>query len=129
MKSSLSSLALAVCFLLVSAALMAQQSAPGMDHPSMSNGNGRSVTATGCLQKGSEAGGYYLTGDDGKTWELSGQGLSAHVGHKVTVTGQPMERSQSQEKKVESSEKSEAGGNQHGDLQVSNLQMVSTSCQ
>lgn len=127
MRASISLLGLAVCFLLIPSAVMAQQSAPTMDQPSMTSG--QSVTATGCLQKGTEAGGYYLTGDDGKTWELSGEGLASHVGHKVTVTGQQMERSRSQEKKVESSEKSEAGGNQHADLQVSNVQMVSSSCQ
>ena len=129
MKSRVSHLLLGLCLLLLPAALMAQQSTPSTDQPGMSNGNSQSVTATGCLQKGSEAGGYYLTGDDGKTWELTGQGLSQHVGHKITVTGQQLQGSKSQEQKVESSEKSEAGGNQYGDLRVSNVQMVSASCQ
>lgn len=129
MRNHVSHLLLGLCLLLLPVALVAQQGAPSMDQPAMSNGNSQSVTATGCLQKGSEAGGYYLTGDDGKTWELTGQGLSSHVGHKITVTGQQMQRSTSQEQKVESSEKTEAGGNQYGDLRVSKVQMVSASCQ
>jgi hypothetical protein len=129
MINRVSRLLLGLCLLLLPAALLAQQSAPSMDQSGMSNGNSQSVTATGCLQKGSEAGGYYLTGDDGKTWELTGKGLSANVGHKITVTGQEMQGSKAQEAKVESSEKTEAGTNQHGDLRVSNVQMVSASCQ
>jgi len=44
-------------------------------------------TVTGCLQKGMEAGGYTLAGEDGKIWELSGKtaGMDKHVGHKVSA--------------------------------------------
>src|SRR5438105_14789410 len=46
-------------------------------------------TVTGCLQKGHEAGEFSLTGEDGKTWEVSSKSvkLDEHVGHQVTVTG------------------------------------------
>jgi hypothetical protein len=98
----------------------------GQNGASMS---GQSMTATGCLQKGQESGGYYLTDENGKTWELMGSGLAAHVGHKVTVTGTQMQESKSHETKVESAEKAEAGGNQYSDLKVTNLKMVSDSCQ
>jgi len=91
--------------------------------------SGQAVNATGCLQKGQENGGYYLTDENGKTWELMGSGLAAHVGHKVTVTGNEMQGSKSHETKVESAEKAEAGNNQHADLKVTNLKMVSDSCQ
>jgi hypothetical protein len=91
--------------------------------------SGQAMSATGCLQKGQENGGYYLTDENGKTWELMGSGLAAHVGHKVTVSGTQMQGSKSHETKVESAEKSEAGSNQHADLKVTNLKMVSESCQ
>ena len=42
----------------------------GQSGPSM---NGQVMSATGCLQKGQENGGYYLTDENGKTWELAGQ--------------------------------------------------------
>jgi hypothetical protein len=106
-----------------------QQGSSGMDQSGASSMAGQEVTATGCLQKGQEKGGYFLKGDDGKDWELSGSGLAAHVGHKVTVTGQQMQRSDDQETKVATSEKAEAAGGQYGDLRVSQVKMVSTSCQ
>ena len=92
---------------------------------------GPTVSATGCLQKGGEAGGYFITGADGKTWELSGTkvNLADHVGHKVTVTGHQVQHSEEQEAKVEAHEKAEAGGSQYSDMHVSSLKMVSTSCQ
>lgn len=91
--------------------------------------HGQTVTATGCLQKGHENGGYYLKDENGKSWELTGSNLAAHVGHKVTVMGHEMQGSKSHETKVEPSEKSEAGGDQYSDLHVTHLKMVSESCQ
>ncbi|MFZ0705038.1 MAG: DUF5818 domain-containing protein [Candidatus Korobacteraceae bacterium] len=105
------------------------QSGSDMGQSGSSMNSGQDMSATGCLQKGQEHGGYYLTDENGKTWELMGSGLSAHVGHKVTVTGHEMQGSKSHESKVESAEKAEYGGNQHADLKVTNLKMVSESCQ
>ncbi len=89
-----------------------------------------SVTATGCLQKGNEAGGYYLTGADGKTWELSSKSvnLGEHVGHQVTVAGSPAHATKAKEAKMAADEKKEAGGNEYSDLHVTKLAMVSESC-
>jgi uncharacterized protein DUF5818 len=88
-------------------------------------------SVTGCLQKGDEAGGFSLTGDDGKMWELSSRKvkLADHVGHKVTVTGVPAHHSKTHEEKMETTEKKEAAGKEYGDLRVSSLKMVSESCQ
>jgi hypothetical protein len=43
---------------------------------------------TGCLSK-SDAGAFTLTGEDGKSYELSSSDvqLEGHQGHKVTITG------------------------------------------
>jgi hypothetical protein len=88
------------------------------------------INVTGCLKKGSEAGGYYITDESGTTWELSSKtvDLSAHVNHVVSVAGHEMPRSKTDEAKTEQSEKSESGGNKYFDLKVAQLKMVSPSC-
>lgn len=101
--------------------------AAAQDNMGMSNN--QSMSVTGCLKQGSDNGGYYIMGDDGKMYELMGKGLSAHVNHKVTVTGTPATMSQAQESKKMATEKSEAGGATVVDMRVSNLKMVSESCQ
>jgi hypothetical protein len=88
------------------------------------------INVTGCLKKGNEAGGFYITDDSGTTWELSSKSvdLSAHVNHVVSVAGHEMPRSKADESKTEQSEKSESGGNKYMDLKVAQLKMVSPSC-
>jgi hypothetical protein len=108
--------------------LFGQQAGSTMDQ-SGSSMHGQTVTATGCLQKGQESGGYYLKDENGKAWELTGSKLANHVGHKVTVTGHEMQGSQSHETKVASDEKAEAGSGEYSDLHVTHVKMVSESCQ
>lgn len=88
------------------------------------------VNVTGCLKKGSEAGGYYITDQNGTTWELSSKAvdLSEHVNHVVSVAGHEMPRSKEDEANTEQSEKSESAGNKYFDLKVAQLKMVSPSC-
>jgi hypothetical protein len=86
---------------------------------------GKSVTVTGCLQKGDEAGEYSITGEDGKHYGLRSKSvdLSKHLGHQVvTVTGTKM-REENEEKK-----KNEAGGSEHADLRVTEVKHISESC-
>lgn len=102
--------------------------ASAQDNMGMSNKQTMSVT--GCLKQGTDTGGYYIVGEDGKMYELSGKGLSAHVNHKVTVTGTEMSMSSAEEQKKADAEKQEAGsGGTPMDLKVSNLKMVSETCQ
>ena len=79
------------------------------------------VSVTGCLQKGDEAGEFSITGADGKTYGLRSTSvkLADHLGHKVTVTGRA---------KPEEKEEKEKGSKEVADLTVTNLKMVSTSC-
>lgn len=86
---------------------------------------------TGCLQKGDEAGGLTITGEDGKVWEVhsSKTNLAEHVGHKVTLTGHVEHKTKMQEAKLEKHETKESGGKPYGDFSVSSLKMVSESCQ
>jgi hypothetical protein len=88
------------------------------------------INVTGCLKRGSEPGGYYITDQNGTTWELSSKAvnLSEHVNHVVSVAGHEMPRSKTDEAKTEPSEKSESAGNKYFDLKVAQLTMVSPSC-
>jgi hypothetical protein len=90
-------------------------------------------SVTGCLQKGDEAGEFAITGEDGKTWELSSKSvkLDEHVGHQVMVTGSAHRESKAQEKAEEKKEgqmQKAAGKEEYGDLRVSDLKMVSETC-
>ena len=88
-------------------------------------------TVTGCLQKGTEPGGFFLISTDNKHWELYGNpevSLADHVGHTIAVTGTVAHRSKAQEEKSQPYEQKEIGGRQHDDLQVSSVKMVSAAC-
>lgn len=87
-------------------------------------------TITGCLQKGSETGGFFLISTEGKHWELysDSTSLADHVGHTVAVTGTVAHRTKAQEDKSQPSEKKEMAAKPHADLQVSEVKMVSTTC-
>ncbi len=86
-------------------------------------------SVAGCLQKGVEPGGFYIDGENGTMWELSGKVDAAHVGHKVTVNGQVLRRSAAEEAKFSDYEKQESRGKPYADFQVTSLKMVSNSCQ
>jgi hypothetical protein len=89
----------------------------------------KTQSVTGCLQKGVEPGGFTITGEDGVMWELSGKVDAVHVGHKVTVSGHVLHRSETEEAKFADHERQEANGKKYADFQVTSLKMVSTSCQ
>lgn len=84
-------------------------------------------SVTGCLQKGVEAGGFFILGED-RMWELSGKVDAKHVGHTVTVTGHVLHKAEVKEAKFADSEKQEANGKPYADFQVTSLKMVSDSC-
>ncbi|MGA9643738.1 MAG: hypothetical protein WBQ72_20240 [Terriglobales bacterium] len=118
---------LAWLFLLVSLSSVLLFAAPQMANDKAS----AAQTITGCLQQGTESGGFFLISTEGKHWELYPNAdvpLADHVGHTVTVTGTVAHRSKAQEVKSQPSEKKEMGDRQHADLQVSGVKMVSTSC-
>jgi hypothetical protein len=84
----------------------------------------------GLISRGDKAGGFTITGEDGRVWELNSKKvhLADHVGHTVTVTGTAGKTSKAQEEKIEAHEKNEVGEKGHGDLRVGSLKMVSDSC-
>lgn len=99
--------------------------------PQMGNDKAAATqTITGCLQKGSEDGGFFLVSGN-KHWELypeSGVSLAEHVGHTVTVTGTVAHRSSAQEEKSQPHEKKEMGTKEHADLKVTSMKHVSETC-
>jgi len=88
------------------------------------------TSVTGCLQKGDEAGEYSITGQDGKTYGLRSKSvnLSKHLGHKVTVTGTLKPESEEHEKN-EAKENEKKESSEAGDIRVTNLKMISDTCQ
>jgi Protein of unknown function (DUF5818) len=120
----------ATLFLTMCPLWRSQNASAQTDQSGMEHGAAAAVSVTGCLQKGAEAGGFFITGEDGKDWELVGSSakLSGHVGHKVTVTGHEIHRSKAEEEKMASYEKTESGGKEYSDLHVSSVKMISENC-
>jgi hypothetical protein len=117
-------------FLILGAAVLFAVCSTALCSAQMAEKGKSMQTATGCLQKGDETGGFVLTGDNGKVWELHSKkvNLGEHVGHTVTVTGAATNESTADEAKIDANEKKEYGEKEHGDLRVHSLKMVSDSC-
>lgn len=129
---------------LVAIALAAAQPAAASTAQKASKKGGAAHSMTGCLEKGTEANTYRLTNVEGngpKTVEIAseakGVDLSAHVGHKVTITGTTVsaKAAAKEEAKAEGKtmskgemkkETKEESGEHH--MRVTAVKMVSTSC-
>jgi hypothetical protein len=87
---------------------------------------------TGCIAQGSGSNSYVLNGKDGSTWDLKSDtvALADHVGHTVTVTGAvsnvTMHNMKEEAKDAASGMKK--SNDEHGDLEVTAVKMVSKSC-
>ncbi|MGB8889695.1 MAG: hypothetical protein WCC87_23430 [Candidatus Korobacteraceae bacterium] len=87
------------------------------------------VAVTGCLRRGGESGGYYISDQNGTTWKLtsSSVNLAEHVQHSVMVTGKPIANTQEQGSNNQGS-KTEAGSKAQPSLRVLTLKVLSPSC-
>ena len=93
-------------------------------------------TITGCLTKGDSTNEFLLTGNDGSTWEIHNTGsvdLASHVGHTITATG-AVSNAKAHNLKEDTKEAAHDTGmkkndTEHGHLKVTDVQMVSESCQ
>jgi hypothetical protein len=124
------SLILVPC-LFVGACLLALSASAAQDQAmAKTKADTQTFSVTGCLQKGVEPKGFFVKAEDGKTWELSSRTVkfAEHVGHKVTLTGTEVHNSKSAEAKMETSEKTEAGGTTYADMNVTSLKMISQTC-
>jgi hypothetical protein len=92
-------------------------------------------TLTGCIQKGDDANEYKLTTAKGATWELKSDTvkLGNHVAHTVTITGVVSNATVHGAKEDAKAEAKEHGidkdSTEHGHMTVTNLKMVSKTCQ
>ncbi len=92
-------------------------------------------TLTGCLQKGDDANEYSFTAKDGSTWEITSDSvkLDEHVGHTVEIVGVVSNATTHGMKEDTKEEMKEHGmdknSTEHGHMTVTDLTMVSGSCQ
>jgi hypothetical protein len=86
-------------------------------------------TVTGCLTKGDQPGEVTLTTAEGKTWDLRSDSvkLGEHIGHQVSATGTVTHEMKAEEKKEGQMEKA-ASKEAYGDLNVTEVKMVSETC-
>ena len=94
-------------------------------------------TVTGCLSQGDSADEFLLAGNDGSTWEgrgsKSGVDLASHVGHTISATGVVSNATAHNLKEDTKDAAKDAGmkkdNTEHGHLKITDVQMVSDSCQ
>ena len=90
---------------------------------------------TGCLAKGDSAKEFVLTGNDGSTWEVrsSSVDLAEHVGHTVSATGVVKNTTAHNMKEDAKDAAADAhmkkGNTEHGHMTITDVQMVSRSCE
>ena len=89
----------------------------------------KSRSITGCLQNGDNSKEYKLIAKDGGRWDLKSDSvnMSEHVGHMVKVTG-VVSNATAHNMKEDIKQGVGKDSNETGDLTVTNLKMVSTSC-
>jgi len=94
-------------------------------------------TVTGCLTKGDSADEFVLTGNDGSTWEVrgskSGVDLASQVGQTDYATG-VVSHAMAHKMKEDAKDAAKDTGmkknnTEHGHLKITDVQMVSESCQ
>jgi hypothetical protein len=91
-------------------------------------------TVTGCLQKTSHANEFLLLANDGSSWKVRSDtvSLGEHVGHTVSATG-VVSNSTAHNMKEDTKDMAHDTGikkhnAEHGNLKVTDVQMVSDSC-
>jgi hypothetical protein len=90
---------------------------------------------TGCLQKTSHHNDFLLLANDGSSWKIHSDTVSLgdHVGHTVTATG-TVSNATAHNMKEDTKDMAHDTGmkknnSEHGTLKVTDVQMVSDSCQ
>ena len=92
-------------------------------------------TVTGCLQKTSHHNDFLLLANDGSSWKVHSDTVSLgdHVGHTVTATG-TVSNATAHNMKEDTKDMAHDTGikknnSEHGTLKITDVQMVSDSCQ
>ena len=130
MKTRLIKLALFTLFVGITASWVVAQ-----DATATSDSKSDVRTITGCVSKGDSVDEFTLTANDGSTWEVrsSRVSLADHVGHTVAATG-VVSNSKMHNLKEDTKEAAKDTGmkhsdTEHGHLKITDVQMVSESCQ
>jgi hypothetical protein len=89
----------------------------------------KSRSITGCLQNGDNSKEYKLIAKDGGRWDLKSDSvnMSEHIGHTVKVTG-VVNNATAHNMKEDIKGTVDKDSNETGDITVTTLTMVSTSC-
>jgi len=125
---------LLLCFIL---AALTASIAVAQDGTSDSKSKSDVRTISGCLTKGDSADEFVLTGNDGSTWEAraskSGVDLASHVGHTISATGvvsNAMAHNVKEDAKDTAKDTGMKKNNtEHGHLKITDVRMLSDSCQ
>lgn len=133
MKRKVSSLLLGLTLVVLGSAWMfAQEGNSGTKSKSDTR------TITGCLSKEHDSGSskeYLLTASDGSTWEVRSDSVSLaeHVGHTVSATGVVKNATAHNLKEDAKDAAADAhmkkGRTEHGHMTITDVQMVSSSCE
>jgi hypothetical protein len=119
--------------LLVPAVSLAQDAAQAPTTPASATQAKQNPKApsmvTGCLQKGDQPGEITLTAADGKIYDLRSDTVKfdEHVGHQVTATGTVTHETKAEDKK-DGQVVNAASKEAYGDLNVTDVKMVSDTC-
>src|SRR6266478_10130968 len=121
--------------LIMCLALVCSASLWTLAQDSDAKGKSDTRTITGCLAQGDNAKEFKLTAQDGSTWEVksSNVALAEHVGHTITATG-IVSNATAHNMKEDTKDMAHDTGmkkdnSEHGSLTVTDVQMVSESCQ
>lgn len=120
--------------LMLCLALLGATSICMLAQDSSDKGKSDTRTVTGCLQKTSHQNSFLLLANDGSSWKVHSDtvSLADHVGHTVTATG-AVSNSTAHNMKEDTKDMAHDTGmkksnNEHGSLNVTEVQMVSDSC-
>jgi hypothetical protein len=93
------------------------------------NSHAKTRSITGCLQKGDNSHEFKLIANNGGRWDLKSDSVNMeeHVGHTVKVTG-VVSNATAHNMKEDIKKGLDKDSNETGDMTVTNLKMVSTSC-
>jgi hypothetical protein len=104
------------------------------DTDAKSKGEVRSIT--GCVTRGPSANEFLLTASDGSTWEVHNNNaidLTSHLGHTIRAKGvvshSKMHNMKEDAKDVAKDTGVKNNNTEHGHLKVTDVRMVSDSCQ
>lgn len=105
------------------------------DASSQSGSKSKVRTVTGCLSQGDSTNEFVLTANDGSTWEVRSDKvtLAGHVGHTIAATGVVSHAKAHNLKEDAKQAASDTGATkqraEHGHMMITDVKMVSDSCQ